>query len=55
MDDNVGYHNVTLDDLKRARWELKAWEINIKTMHGRAPTQDDILKDEVMGKPSVLL
>lgn len=49
-DGNIGYRNATLDDLKHARKNLKAWETQFKDTYGRAATLDDIAKDEVMGR-----
>ncbi|KAG0370702.1 hypothetical protein BC939DRAFT_475844 [Gamsiella multidivaricata] len=48
--DTLDYSSVTVEDLKRSRKELKAWEANFKNTHQRTATQDDITKDEAMGK-----
>ncbi|KAG9326464.1 hypothetical protein KVV02_001643 [Mortierella alpina] len=45
-----GYQHASIEDLKLARKELKAWEASFKATHSRAATQDDIARDEVMIK-----
>jgi len=49
-DGNIDYRNATFDDFKHVRKDLKAWEADFKATHGRAPTQDDVAKDEIMGR-----
>ncbi|KAI8603308.1 hypothetical protein EDD21DRAFT_369452 [Dissophora ornata] len=49
-DDKVDYSNATVEDLKKARKELKSWEASFKARHGRTATQEDIAKDEAMVK-----
>ncbi|KAG0205357.1 hypothetical protein BGX28_003022 [Mortierella sp. GBA30] len=48
--DSFDYRNAGTDDLKRARKELKAWEVSFKDTHQRTATLDDIYQDEVMVK-----